>query len=246
MLLAIDIGNTNVKTAIFYDNKIQKIKRFKNTISIESIVDSLIDINISYIIISSVVPEKTDQLTKLINKNFKIDPFIVSYDNIPRLKLNVENPETVGADRICNIIGGLSMFNSPMIIIDFGTATTYDVIDKNAVFKGGAIAPGVDISANYLYKKAALLRSTTLKFPEYVIGKNTEANLQSGIMFGVLDSVQGMIGRIKSELELNDINIILTGGFSKIISKNLLIKHEIIPELTFKGILNIYNNLLNV
>ena len=137
------------------------------------------------------------------------------------------------------------MHKPPCIIIDFGTAITYDVIYNNYEFIGGVIAPGVETSADYLISKAALLSPTDLKFPKNVIGITTMENIQSGIMFGAIDQVNGMINRIENETGLK-YDIILTGGISKTLSLHFTKKHFLDVNLTLKGMLFIYKSTLSL
>ena len=236
MFLAIDIGNTNITAGVFHNSKITKVIRINTSDSAKKGLSYFNSLKINEIIISSVVPKKTEDYINLFKTQINIIPKIVDYNYLKFLKLSVDNPKSVGADRICNIISANKKYNGAKIIIDFGTATTFDVINENNTFIGGSIAPGIDISANYLYKKAALLRNTTFKFPEKVIGKNTKTNLQSGIMYGAVDSVEGMIKRIQNEVKFKISEVILTGGFSTIISPGLSIKHRIEKFLTLYGI----------
>ena len=127
----------------------------------------------------------------------------------------------------------------PSIIVDFGTATTYDVLNEQQEFIGGAIAPGVDISANYLIKKAALLKETILEFPEQIIAKNTKTNIQSGVMYSAVYAIEGMIRHISAELE-QQTTTILTGGFSSLMSPKLPCEHMLDFNLTLDGIRIIY------
>tara|TARA_Y100000590_G_C15707951_1_gene1009315 strand:- start:690 stop:1406 length:717 start_codon:yes stop_codon:yes gene_type:complete len=230
MKLAIDIGNTSITCGIFKKNII--IERF-NIQSLKSLNKYIDSKNIKKIIISSVVPKLTEQyLNYLKNKNYIIH--LITYKS-GNLVLRVEDPKTVGCDRICNIFAAIKLYKSPAIIIDFGTATTYDVINTNNEFIGGAIGAGIETSADYLINKAALLSKTNLKFPNHAIGINTTENIQSGIMFGAIDQVQGMIARIKNQNNDN-YQIILTGGFSKLLSPYLSIKHILDIDLTLKGL----------
>ena len=233
MKLALDIGNTQIKLGIFdhlnlihteyfQDNKtihqkLKYIKKFKPTISI----------------ISSVVPNLTTKYEKIIHDYWGLNSFIINNTNC-HLTLKVSEPNTVGADRICNVMAALKLYNAPSIVIDFGTATTYDVINKKGEFIGGIIAPGIKTSSQYLIQKAALLNHTDFIFPKKVIGKNTEENIQSGIMFGAIDQIEGMIKRINNETKEEN-NIILTGGFSKLISPKISLKHISDIDLTLKG-----------
>ena len=133
-------------------------------------------------------------------------------------------------------------YNSESIVIDFGTATTYDIINDKGEFIGGAIAPGIDISADYLIKKTALLKNTIYKFPKNVIGKNTTSNIQSGVMYGGLGSIEKMINLIQEETQNHNIKIIITGGFGLLISNALQIQHSYIENLTIQGMLEIFYN----
>lgn len=236
MKLAIDIGNTSVTCGIFKTNKII-LKKECNSIKIFK--DFLIDNqNIQKAIISSVVPTTTEKYKKIL-KDFSIKTKIVDYKN-SNLILKVTNPSSIGSDRICNIKAAIKIYKSPLIVIDFGTATTYDVINHKNEFMGGAIALGIETSADYLIKKAALLSKTNLIFPHNVIGINTKENIQSGIMYGAVDQVEGMINRIQKETN-SKYKIILTGGLSNVISPYLSLVHTKDSNLTLKGIIYIHD-----
>ena len=245
-LVAIDIGNTKIKLGVFSTKNIDPLFTDYNTFDDfkNNIVNSSIPISAScHFAISSVVPQNTQLMVKTLKNIYGVNTFIVKHNNCG-VKLNVERPETVGADRLCNIASAIELYNQPSIIIDFGTANTYDVINKENVFIGGAISPGIETSAQYLINKAALLDETKFIFPNHVIGKNTETNIQSGIMFGAIDQINGMINRIQKETEVYDYSIILTGGFGKLLSPQLSIDHILDEHLTLKGLSHIYN--LNV
>ena len=240
MKLALDIGNTQIKLGIFEHLKLIHTECFQH--------DDNQNINLNYIkkfkptvsIISSVVPNLTDKYVKNIYNILGLDSLIVNNENC-HLDLKVHEPNSVGADRICNVIATIKIYNKPAIVIDFGTATTYDVINKNGQFIGGIIAPGIKTSSQYLIEKAALLDYVDFEFPEKVIGKNTEDNIKSGIMFGAIDQIEGMIKRINNETRQNN-NIILTGGFSKLISPKISLEHTCDIDLTLKGMILIHES----
>ena len=234
MKLVIDIGNTFIKCAIFKSTNI--IDRISIQ-SVNQLLDFLKKYDLDKIIISSVVPEKNKEFIKYIDNHINTKIHFISYKDT-ELKLNVENPASIGNDRICNIFAAIKLYNIPAIVIDFGTATTYDVINSKKEFIGGIISPGVETSVDNLISKAELLNQIDFKFPKSVIGKNTKTNIQSGIMFGAVSQVEGLINRI--ELESNQkYNIILTGGFSKLLSKVLSINHTVDVDLTLKGMFHI-------
>lgn len=240
MMLLIDIGNTNTVCAIYNEKKYVAYERIELKNEIEKKLSQFDKYNIKKIAISSVVPELTQYFLTIVEKKFQINPFLVSYTNA-NVKLNVDNNNEVGNDRICNVRASINLTKKNCLVIDFGTAITYDVINDKQEFLGGAIAPGIDVSANYLIEKAALLKNTIFKFPKKIIGKNTNTNIQSGVMFGAICSIEGMISMIEDELE-SKLDIILTGGFSQLISSKLLYKHILEPNLTLDGIKLIYND----
>ena len=247
MKLAIDIGNTSVTCGLFKYKKLIKKKYFNTSpppmeLDYIDFLQSLKNKNLTKVIISSVDPELTKAFIRNLEFEFehifctsKIKILLINHKN-SYLSLNVPLPETIGTDRLCNIKATLNLYKYPAIIVDFGTATTYDVINDNGEFIGGAIASGVETSATYLIQKAALLSKTDLKFPQNVIGIDTKENIQSGIMYGALDQVEGMIKRISNESD-KEYNIILTGGFSVILSPYLSLEHTLDPDLTLKGMI---------
>ena len=243
MILLIDIGNTNTVYSLYDGSNYIMNKRISPEQNLQYIIDDLINYNITHIAIASVVPKMTDVYLKLFQKKLNLKAFIVSYKNA-NIKLMVESKKEVGADRICNVKAAIKKTKKNCIVVDFGTATTYDVINNKQQFIGGAIAPGIQVSGLYLIEKAALLKETLLKFPKKYIGKNTETNIQSGIMYSAIHGIEGMILNIKKELN-NDSDIILTGGFSKLISPNLSFEHNLVPNLTIDGIRLIHEENLN-
>ena len=163
----------------------EKLGEITRVASDENFINQLTKYNLGnfdYIILCSVVPNLTKLLINYC-KNHSINIYEINYKN-SHLNLHVDNPSEVGNDRICNAIAAKKLNFNPSIIIDFGTATTYDVINNDGDFIGGAIAPGIDVSADYLINKTALLKDTIYKFPQKVIGKNTISNIQSGVMYG--------------------------------------------------------------
>ena len=234
MILCIDIGNTNVVTALWDGKKYLNEHRQVSVVGLKECLSHIDFRTVSKIIIRSVVPKLTYEYINKLEKLTSITPFIVDWQNC-NLKLDVERPHEVGADRICNSFAAQKILSTPIVVVDFGSATTYDVIDANGAFIGGAIAPGIDISAHHLINKTALLKSTALQFPEKAVGRNTQTNLQSGIMFGGIDSVNGMLNRIQTEMNWENLNIILTGGFSSLISPELEKPHHLLPHLTLDG-----------
>ena len=228
-LICIDIGNTNIVIGVYNDNELVDVRRLETNQA--NFVSALDLKNYNYIVISSVVPSIEKDLISHLNSK---DLFLVSYLK-SGIKLDVDKPQDVGNDRICNIKSVLAENLYPSIVVDFGSATTYDVINNKGHFIGGVIAPGIDVSAEHLFNRAEQLDKVPLKLPQTVIGKNTITNLQSGIMYGGIDAINGMLYRIKKEMNDSIKYIILTGGFSKILSEHITHLHSVDPALTLKG-----------
>ena len=228
-LLCIDIGNTNIVLGTYNQDKLVSVDRIETNKN--KLHENIHFKNMNSIAISSVVPEIENEIKNKLQSNY----FSISHAN-SGIKLDVNYPNEVGNDRICNMKVAIKNNLYPAIIVDFGSATTYDVINSQGHFIGGAIAPGVDVSAENLFKKAAQLNKVNFELPKSVIGRDTVTNLQSGIMYAGIDSINGMLNRIKKEVKNEIKHIILTGGFSNILSKHIDHNHMLDPQMTIKGI----------
>ena len=251
MLLAIDVGNSNVVLAIFDGETLLDSWRLHTNvthttddwwIAVKHLAeDAGVDITaIDGLIISSVVPVVGPALLQMGRRYLRIEPLRV-HANLPlELGLDVKDPDSVGADRICNVVAAREIYGTPCIIVDLGTATTFDVVDETGHFIGGSIAPGVESSARRLFSGTALLSAVDLKFPETVIGKDTETNLQAGIIYGVVDQIDGMLTRIREETGWDEMNVVLTGGLGALIADELRTTVTYDSDLTVKGLRLIY------
>lgn len=246
MLLAIDTGNTHTTFGIFFNGDLKFTFRFSTKaahdkdvfsdflkLTLKSLNVSLKDIKKCGI--SSVVPSVDNILENVIKELFQIQPFFISPSIDLPFKLLVDNPLEVGSDRICNVAGGYHKYGGPLVIVSFGTATVYDVVNENGDFIGGVIAPGIQTSAKALYQAAEKLPEVELKFPDKVIGTNTITNMQSGIMYAAIDAFEGMVRRIKDEIK-SDLKIVITGGFSKLICEKTSLKVNLEFDLVLEGI----------
>ena len=253
MLLAIDIGNTQIAAGLFKDDKLVSHWRMTSTVNrtedefwtvMKSICESLgYDIcQTSAVAISSVVPNMTIAFQRLSIKFLKIEPIVVSNKTTGDIKLDYDNPAQVGADRICNAVAGYAKYHGPLIIVDLGTATTFDVIDANGVYLGGIIAPGIEMTSMILHEKAARLPRVELNFPDNVIGKSTETSMQSGLMYGTVEMVKGFVRRINEETGYNH-KLVITGGLSKYIVRELGQDYILEPFLTLDGLNILYKKL---
>ncbi|MBC8255882.1 MAG: type III pantothenate kinase [Candidatus Marinimicrobia bacterium] len=241
MMLAVDIGNTNVTCGVHDGEKWVHTLRLPSTLDFWNQFSTLNEFDITKAAISSVVPNLTQVYIESIRNLFQIDAHIITYQNSD-VELLVETPQDVGVDRICNVAASKELVGAPAIIGDIGSATNYDVVDEKGAFIGGAIAPGIEVAAQNLIERAALLKETAFTVPEIAVGTTTESNLQSGIMLGAIDLVDGMFRRIMDEMKWDDCNIIVTGGFGGLISPHLKTEHKYLPNLTLEGIRIVYEN----
>ena len=264
MILAIDCGNTNTVFALYTSSKqIKQLTSWRINNDAKRTADlyypwllkmfevSKFDIKkVTGVSIASVVPETLINIKSLIKKYFNIKTLIVN-ENILDLgiKINIENPKEAGADRLVNSYAAKKLKISPAIIIDFGTATTFDIVGKDGSYNGGIIAPGVNLSLEALYLAAANLPRVSLRplidKNSSIIGKNTISAMESGIFWGYVSMIEGLIDKIKSVSEYSDYKVVATGGLSNLFKKSLKSIDVIIDDLTLIGLVQLYLNNKN-
>ena len=250
MILAVDIGNTNIMIGVIDSKKTYFVERLTTTIGKTTLeyaitLKSILEIyhiepkHLEGAIISSVVPPLNRTIIAAIQKITGITAKIVGSGMKTGLNILMDNPRSVGSDMIVNSIGALTEHEPPLIIIEMGTATTMSVIDKNGRYIGGAILPGLRVSMDSLSSSTAQLPRISLDTPKKVIGKNTTDCMRSGIIYGNASMIDGMVTRMEDELG-HPATIIATGGIAKVILP--LCSHEIIydGELLMKGLLTLY------
>jgi type III pantothenate kinase len=186
-----------------------------------------------------VVPELTLVYKRMVKKYLAMDPLIIGVDLDLGLKILYQDPTAVGADRLCNAVAGKEKFGAPLIILDFGTATTFDCIDANGDYLGGIICPGIESAASVLHFKAAKLPKIDLIFPKTIIGRTTEHSMQSGILYGVVELIEGLVPKIKRELNA-DCKVIATGGLAHVIANQTKSIDRVEESLNIEGIYLIY------
>ncbi|MGV3463939.1 MAG: type III pantothenate kinase [Heyndrickxia sp.] len=250
MLFVLDVGNTNIVLGIYDEDKLKhhwriETDRFKSEDEYAMIINALFQHvgihfkDINGVIISSVVPPINYALERMCNKYFNVKPLIVGPGVKTGLDIKYDNPKEVGADRIVNAVAGIHEYGSPLIIVDFGTATTYCFINEEGQYLGGAIAPGIGISAEALYSRASKLPRIEITRPEGIVGKNTVAAMQAGIVYGYVGQVEGIVTRMKAKSKKEPI-VIATGGHSSLIASESKLIDIVDPFLTLKGLSLIY------
>ena len=248
-IIAVDIGNTETTVGIgSKDNwdsyrfttrdtntPDELLALFNSTFQIKSEVKK----DIEGAIICSVVPQATNSFSEAIRKYLNLEPVIVGPGIKTGLKVNIDNPKELGPDRIANSVAGYLITETDTVVIDLGTATTFDVVSKNKEYLGGSIAPGIKISLDALTLKTASLKSVELDTPNKVIGKNTYEAIQSGLIMGHASMIDSMVEKIILEIDIEP-KIILTVGLSKVVQPILNVNVEYIENLTLVGLEEIF------
>lgn len=246
MLLAIDIGNTNVVLGVFDGEKLVENWRVGTNTQITPDEYAMIfkDLfgfagiefgQIQGVIISTVVPPLLPVMVEMSLKYIRIEPMVVTHELKTGISIRTDNPKEVGADRIVNAAAAYKLYGGPLIIVDFGTATTFCAVTKNGEYLGGAICPGMKISAEALFQRASKLPRVELAKPSKVIGTDTISAMQAGIIYGYAGLVDGIVERMKKELAA-DARVVATGGLAELVSKETRTIQEIKPHLTLEGL----------
>lgn len=246
MLLAVDIGNTQTVLGLIADGVIGSRWRVGTdaTMTADELhvkISALLEMagheggSIDGMVIASVVPALTTAYEELGERLTGTRPLVVGPGLKTGLPIAYENPREVGADRIVNAIAAIAVFGAPVIVIDFGTATTLDVVDRGGSYLGGAIAPGVETSAEALFRRAARLSAVDLDPPAHVIGRNTRESIQSGLLFGEAARVDGLVRRTIAELGY-ECTVVATGGLAERIAPLCETVSAVDGDLTLKGL----------
>jgi type III pantothenate kinase len=250
MLLVVDVGNTNTVLGLFDGDQLVHDWR------IRTVVDHTVDEygmliynlyktsrissrKIQDIIISCVVPPMLNILEPLCQKYFNLKPLIVGPGVKTGMPIFYDNPKEVGADRIVNAVAGYEKYKKDLIIVDFGTATTFDYVSEKGEYMGGCISPGIMISSDALFERAAKLPRVELSKPKSIVAKDTVSSMQAGIMYGYAGLVDGICDRIKAEVKSNPL-VVATGGLAKIVAPETKSIDVVDEMLTLEGLRIIY------
>ena len=250
MLLAIDIGNTNISLGAFEGEELRATWHMAT--GIHRLADEyaalLLNLlhhqgldtsDIKEVALCSVVPPLIATFEELFQRYFHISPLVVGAGVKTGVRIRMDNPREVGADRIANATSAHHLYGGPVIITDLGTATTFDTVSKEGDYLGGAIAPGIVTGAEALFMRTAMLPRVELTHPKQAIGTNTIAAMQSGIVFGYVGLIEGMVARIQQELG-EKAKVVATGGCAELIAKETTVIDVVNPNLTLIGLRLIY------
>ncbi len=246
MLLAIDVGNTNVTLGLYEGDKLNPHWRLATDHNrmpdeyglqllglLQNAGKSTKDL--TGISLASVVPQLTTRVVQACREYLKQEPLVIDTGIKTGIKIRYEDPKAVGADRVCDAVATLKLYGGPACIVDFGTATTFNALTKDGEYLGGAITAGINLAADALFTHTAKLQRIDLQRPPSVIGRNTVHAMQSGLLFGYVSMVEGMVARFRSELG-SDMKVVATGGLAETVAQETKVIDVIAPWLTLDGL----------
>lgn len=250
-LLVLDIGNTNVTCGLWHEGAWRITWRARTVpdkmpdeyaVLLASFLESadLTYAAISGVAISSVVPRLTRTFVELVERYIHVEPLVVTHETKTGVRVEIDQPAQAGADRIVNSAAVVALHGAPAIVIDFGTATTFDIVSADGAYRGGAIAPGIVVSQDALVSHTARLHKVDLEPPPCVIGTNTIHAMQSGIFLGYVAMIEGMVARFKEAMQDENVQVIATGGLAVLFNEHTDVIDLIAPELTLEGLRIIY------
>ncbi len=252
MLLALDVGNTNITIGVFEGKEIMgtyrlttKLQRTSDEFGID--ICDLLDHNnidtkkINDVIISSVVPDVNYSLRRAINKYFDMEPIMIEAGIKTGIRVATENPRQVGADRIVDAVAAYELYGGPVLVIDYGTATTFDLVDKNGAFVAAVTAPGIQTSAQALWGQAAQLPKIEIQKPKSILAKETISSMQAGVVYGTIGQTEYIIKKMKEESGYENVKVVATGGLGMIIADETDCIDYYDAQLTLKGMQMIYD-----
>ena len=253
MLLAIDVGNTNTVFALY--NGDTPMSQWRAATSTQRTADEYAvwlhqlmqmsgyafkDINAC--VVSTVVPQSLFHLRNLSRRHFEVEPHIVESNNVPGVEIRIPKASEVGADRLVNAVGAFIKYGGPLIVVDSGTATTFDIIADDGAFEGGVISPGINLSMQALHDAAARLPRIAIEKPESAIGRDTVGAMQSGIFWGYVGLIEGLITRINAEYG-SPMQVVATGGISSLFEGATTAIDHFDSDLTIRGLIEIYKRM---
>ena len=246
MLLAADIGNTNITIGVFDGEKLKATWRIGTGVHRMPDEYAILMLNllerqgvkvsqISDAAICSVVPPLIGSFEELFHRYLRISPLVVSAGIKTGIRICMDNPREVGADRVVNAVAAHHLYGGPVIVIDLGTATTFDAVSRDGDYLGGSIAPGIAIATEALFTRTSVLPRVELIHPKQAIGRNTVAAMQSGIVYGYVGLIEGIVSRIKKELD-GKAKVVATGGYAQLLADETSVIEVVNDDLTLIGL----------
>ena len=252
MFLSIDVGNTQTTIGLFGDDGTSLMCWRMPTLHTDTSdslrsrlygylsMDGFAFADVEDAAVASVVPILSRAWKRCFERMLGHGPLIIGPGTSCDMPLRLKNPAKVGADRVANALAARKTYGAPVIVVDFGTATNIDVVDREGAYRGGTIGPGVMLSADALFSRAAKLSSVPIEAPAHALGDTTESALQSGLVIGAAAQAEGLVARIKAELEMPDAMVVGTGGLARTVGQATDVFDAIDPDLTLRGIRDIW------
>lgn len=251
MLLVIDVGNTHITLGVFEEKELKGTFRMTTGYSRTSDEYGIFICNmleyrginkeeVDAAIISSVVPDVMHSLTSGIIKYFHIKPYLVKADSFTGIVIKTANPKSLGADRIVDAAAAYEIYGGPVLIADFGTATTYDLVNEKGEFTAEITSPGLEISARALWQQAAKLPKFAIEKPESILAKDTITSMQAGLVYGYIGQVEYIVKKVKEESGLENLKVVATGGLGKVLARETEAIDVYDQRLTLEGLRIIY------
>ncbi|WP_375206601.1 type III pantothenate kinase [Hyphococcus sp.] len=253
MLLAIDVGNTNSVIALY--DKERPVAQWRASTSTTRTADEyavwlsqLMGFagykleDVSECIISTVVPQSLFHLRNLSRRYFNTEPFVIGHDNIPGVEVRIAKPSEAGADRLVNAVGAFTAHGGPLVVVDSGTATNFDIVGADGAFEGGVIAPGINLSMQALHEAAARLPRIAIEKPPKIIGTDTVGAMQTGVFWGYISLIEGLLARIKDEYA-SPMKVVATGGIASLFEGQTDAIDIFDHDLTIRGLFEISKRL---
>lgn len=246
MLLAIDVGNTAVTLGVFENDKLKSTWRFETDVGRFADEYGVLMLNllthegisaddIDQAVMACVVPDLEPTFQGICQRYFGVRAVVVSAGIKTGLRILYDSPRDVGADRVADAVAAIHLYGKPLVVVDLGTATVFDAITRDGDYLGGALAPGIGIAAEALFRRAARLYRVELSRPPAAIGRNTITAMQSGILFGYVGLIEGIVNRMKEELG-EGVKVIGTGGYAEILARETHVIDHVDPDLTMVGL----------
>ena len=241
MILLFDIGNTHTHLGLANDERVTKVANISTSAWADGTADRLVAkfagrAKIRAAALCSVVPSATPRAVQFVGSAWQMDCFVLTPATLRGVGIDYPRPNTIGPDRLANAVAARHRFGAPVVVVDFGTAVTFDVVDRHGNYVGGIIAPGLAAMTDYLHEKTALLPRIRIREPRSIIGRNTEQAMLAGAVHGYRGLVRELIGRLRRELKAPRLPVLATGGYAKLIASDLPEISAVIPDLTLEGL----------
>lgn len=251
MLLVIDVGNTNITLGVFRGKELLRTFRMTTKlprtsdeygITLKELIEcqGIDSAGVDAVIVASVVPDIMHSLGSAIIKYFHVKPIVVSAGIKTGIRINMENPRQIGSDRIVDAVAAYTIHGGPVIVIDYGTATTYDLVGPDGTFEAAIIAPGIRTSAQAMWGQAAMLPAIEIKKPDSILAKETVSGMQAGLVYGQIGQTEYIVNKIRKESGYLNAKVIASGGLGKMVATETNIIDVYDSQLTLKGLQIIY------